>query len=53
MKAKNRDFVDSDAVLKNFGESGQFSRKTWALLSLELWQQEFHDKAAEYRALLK
>jgi asparagine synthase (glutamine-hydrolysing) len=53
MKAKNRDFVNTDAVLRNFGESGQFSRKTWALLSLELWQQEFHDKATEYRALLK
>ncbi len=53
MKAKNRDFVNTDAVLKNFGESGQFSRKIWALLSLELWQQEFHDKASEYRALLK
>ena len=53
MKAKNRDFVNTDAVLKNFGENGQFSRKTWALLSLELWQQEFHDKASEYRALLK
>ena len=53
MKAKNRDFVNIDAVLKNFGESGQFSRKTWALLSLELWQQEFHDKASEYKALLK
>jgi len=53
MKAKNRDFVNMDAVLKNFGESGQFSRKTWALLSLELWQQEFHDKASEYKALLK
>lgn len=53
MKAKNRDFVNIDAVLRNFGESGQFSRKTWALLSLELWQQEFHDKASEYKALLK
>jgi asparagine synthase (glutamine-hydrolysing) len=53
MKAKNREFVNTDAVLKNFGQSGQFSRKTWALLSLELWQQEFHDKASEYRALLK
>ena len=53
MKAKNRDFVNTDAVLKNFGESSQFSRKIWALLSLELWQQEFHDKASEYRALLK
>jgi asparagine synthase (glutamine-hydrolysing) len=53
MKAKNREFVNTDAVLRNFGESGQFSRKTWALLSLEIWQQEFHDKASEYRALLK
>lgn len=52
MKARNRDFVNTDAVLKNFGGSGQFSRKTWALLSLELWQQEFHDKASEYRQLL-
>jgi asparagine synthase (glutamine-hydrolysing) len=53
MKAKNREFVNTDAVVKNFGQTGQFSRKTWALLSLELWQQEFHDKASEYRALLK
>ena len=53
MKTKNREFVNTDAVLTNFGESGRFSRKTWALLSLELWQQEFHDKASEYRALLK
>lgn len=52
MKAKNREFVNTDAVLKNFGTSGQFSRKTWALLSLELWQQEFHDKSSEYRQLL-
>ena len=53
MKAKNREFVNTDAVVKNFGQTGQFSRKTWALLSLELWQQEFYDKASEYRALLK
>jgi asparagine synthase (glutamine-hydrolysing) len=53
MKATNRDFVNADAVLSNFAESGRFSRKTWALLSLELWQQEFHDKGSEYRALLK
>ena len=53
MKTKNREFVNTDAVLKNFDEGGRFSRKVWALLSLELWQQEFHDKASEYRALLK
>jgi asparagine synthase (glutamine-hydrolysing) len=48
-----RDFMNSDAVLRNFGSEGRFSRKTWALLCLELWQQEFHDKASEYRALVK
>lgn len=25
---------------------GLFSRNLWAFLSLELWQQQFHDKAA-------
>ncbi len=28
---------------------GKFSRNLWALLSLELWQQEFHDRASEWR----
>jgi asparagine synthase (glutamine-hydrolysing) len=53
MHSRQRDFFDTAEVVKNFGSEGQFSRKTWALLSLELWQQEFHDKASEYRALLK
>jgi asparagine synthase (glutamine-hydrolysing) len=53
MHSRQRDFFDTGEVIKNFGSEGQFSRKTWALLSLELWQQEFHDKASEYRALLK
>ena len=30
----------------------RFSRKTWGLLSLELWQQTFHDRAADYRRML-
>jgi asparagine synthase (glutamine-hydrolysing) len=51
-KSASRDFVNGDAVLKNLGSSGRFSRKTWALMSLELWQQEFHDKAAEFRGLV-
>jgi asparagine synthase (glutamine-hydrolysing) len=53
MKSRDRAFINPDAVLANFADTGRFSRKTWALLSLELWQQEFHDKASEYRALLK
>ena len=27
----------------------RFSRKTWGLLSLELWHQKFHDRGAEFR----
>ena len=53
MKSKDRAYINPEAVLANFADTGRFSRKTWALLSLELWQQEFHDKASEYRALLK
>lgn len=50
-KARHRPFFNSDAVLANFDKAGRFSRKTWGLLSLELWHQIFHDRAAEYRAL--
>ncbi len=53
MHSKQRDYLNTGEILKNFGDEARFSRKTWALLSLELWQQEFHDKASEYRALLK
>jgi asparagine synthase (glutamine-hydrolysing) len=53
MHSKQREFLNTGEILKNFGNEAQFSRKTWALLSLELWQQEFHDKASEYKALLK
>lgn len=53
MKSTDRAYINADAVLANFANTGRFSRKTWALLSLELWQQEFHDKASEYRGLLK
>jgi asparagine synthase (glutamine-hydrolysing) len=53
MESKNRPGLNASAIRKNFDSTGKFSRKTWALLSLELWHQQFHDKAAEYRALLK
>lgn len=51
-KARSRDYINYDAVLRNFDKAGRFSRKTWGLLSLELWHQQFHDKASEYRAML-
>lgn len=52
-RSRNREYVNHEAVLRNFRAGGRYSRKTWALLSLELWQQEFHDKASYFRNLVK
>jgi asparagine synthase (glutamine-hydrolysing) len=41
--ARGRDLVDNSAVLRNLDKEPKFGRKLWGLLSLELWQQEFHD----------
>ena len=46
--ARQRDYINAAAVLANLEGAGQFSRKIWGLLSLELWQQQFHDRAADY-----
>lgn len=51
-RARRRSFFNSDVVLANFHGASQFSRKTWGLLSLELWHQRFHDRAHEFRAML-
>jgi len=50
--ARHRPFLNSQAVLANFETAGRFSRKVWGLLSLELWHQLFHDRAAHYRRML-
>jgi asparagine synthase (glutamine-hydrolysing) len=49
MASKRRPFINSDALLKNFGDEMQFSRKTWGLMSLELWYQQFHDNASKWK----
>lgn len=49
MATKHRDAINADAALKNIAGSGQFSRKSWALLSLELWHQQFHDKTPDWK----
>lgn len=51
-KARHRPYFNSDLVLENFGSASRFSRKTWGLLSLELWHQRFYDRAAEFRAMV-
>jgi asparagine synthase (glutamine-hydrolysing) len=47
--AQSRPFFNGKAVLSNFDKAGKFSRKTWGLMSLEIWHQLFHDRAAEIR----
>jgi asparagine synthase (glutamine-hydrolysing) len=52
-RARERDYFNSDMVLANFQKASRFSRKAWGLLSLELWHQRFHDRAAEFRAMVQ
>ena len=52
LKEKHRPYFNADAILRNFDQSGKFSRKTWGLLSLEMWHQTFHDRAAEWRRMI-
>jgi asparagine synthase (glutamine-hydrolysing) len=45
-KAQGREYLSPRFDISSLIErEGKFSRKVWALLCLELWQQEFHDKA--------
>jgi len=44
-----RSFFNSDVILENLSKEGKFSRKIWGLLSLEIWMQQFHDKADEFK----
>jgi asparagine synthase (glutamine-hydrolysing) len=51
MKDRHTPYLNADAVLRNFEHAGRFSRKVWGLLSLEIWHQVFHDRAATFRAM--
>ena len=52
MAEKDRPYLNSDAINNNYVGGKPFSRKTWGLLSLELWYQAFHDQAQKYRSML-
>ena len=51
-RARRRPFFNSDAIMAHLKTTGRYSRKTWGLLSLELWHQRFHDRAVEYRRMI-
>jgi len=52
LKERHRPFFNADVILRNLNTGRKFSRKIWGLLSLEIWHQTFHDRAAEFRAML-
>lgn len=51
-RSLSRDLVNNNVVLDNISKEGSYSRKIWGFLSLEIWMQNFHDKASEYKNLV-
>jgi asparagine synthase (glutamine-hydrolysing) len=51
-RARSRELIDNSRVLKRIDSESKFGRQVWGLLSLELWQRAFHDRAHEYRRRL-
>jgi asparagine synthase (glutamine-hydrolysing) len=51
--ARSRTLIDNRKVLAGIAGESTFGRKTWGLLCLELWQQEFHDREYAFKQLLK
>jgi asparagine synthase (glutamine-hydrolysing) len=49
--ARERDLVHNRRVLEGLDREPRFGRKIWGLLSLEIWQQAFHDRASSFRRL--
>lgn len=49
--ALNRPIINNRQVVQGLDTEPKFGRKVWGLLSLEIWQQEFHDRSHYYRQL--
>jgi asparagine synthase (glutamine-hydrolysing) len=52
-QAQTRELIDNKSVLEGLDKESKFGRKAWGLLCLELWQQQFHDREAEFKRLVK
>jgi asparagine synthase (glutamine-hydrolysing) len=51
-EALSREYFDNRKVLAGLEKENRFGRQTWGLLSLELWQRQFHDRESEFKKLL-
>jgi len=50
-RALSRDLIDNREVVARVSSSSSFDREFWGFFSLELWQRQYHDRAAEFRAM--
>lgn len=50
-RARQRQFFNSDEIVCGLSHESKFGRKVWGLFSLELWHEEFLDKANEYKKM--
>ena len=48
-RARQRDLIDNRRVVKQIESESRFGRNTWGLFCLEVWQQEFHDRAVKFK----
>lgn len=48
-RAQARPYLKKGALQNILADESQFSRRHWVLLSLELWHQQFHDRASSWR----
>jgi asparagine synthase (glutamine-hydrolysing) len=51
-RALSREFIDNRRVLEAIQSEPAYGRNIWGMLSIELWHQEFHDRAHELRSLV-
>jgi asparagine synthase (glutamine-hydrolysing) len=51
MSSHDRPGINSRELADTASSSPRFSRKTWALMSLEVWYQTFHDRQSFWRSL--
>ena len=50
--SSSRSLIDNRKLLTKLDSESEFGRTVWGFLCLELWQQEFHDKASKFKALV-
>ena len=53
MISKNRPFINSESIKNLNTNLSVNNRKLWALISLELWYQEYHDKSMMWAKMLE